>query len=62
MKNKTIYWIGAIIGAYLIYRWWSKKQATNGVVNGGNGNGKDDAVVNGNENTDARVSTLKQRV
>ena len=27
MKNKkTIYWVVAGIGAYLVYRWWSKKQ------------------------------------
>jgi len=28
MKNKTIYWLGAIAVAYLIYRWWSNKQKT----------------------------------
>jgi len=26
IDKKTIYWLGAGIGAYLLYRWWSKKQ------------------------------------
>jgi len=26
IDKKTIYWVVAGIGAYLLYRWWSKKQ------------------------------------
>ncbi len=33
MKNKNyIYWAIAIVGAYLIYKWWSKKNAPKTIV------------------------------
>ena len=60
MKNKTIYWLGAIAVAYLVYRWWSNKQKT-GLMPLPSDNNSDTLVAEdvildeGTPSTDARM-------
>jgi len=66
MKNKkTIYWVVAGIGAYLVYRWWSKKQNAplNTTLTSGGSDFVEEVVPTNGENTettntDARVGTI----